>query len=74
MPWCDSCDVYLAPNALNEDGTCPTCASAVDTADLKTATRPPGRAPWHFWVMVVALIAYLGWRLIQGLGWVAGQF
>lgn len=29
-------------------------------------------APWHFWVMVVALAVYLGWRLIQGIMWVIG--
>ena len=73
MPWCDSCDQYLAPNALQADGTCPTCENTPDTADLKTATKPPERVPWHFWLMVVALIAYLGWRLVQGLGWIVQQ-
>jgi hypothetical protein len=68
MPWCDHCDVYLAPNTLNADGTCPTCENEVDAADLdaKVSERPP----WHFWMMVVALVAYLGWRLVQGLAWV----
>lgn len=30
------------------------------------ATRPP----WHFWVLVAAVVVYLGWRLVQGLAWV----
>jgi hypothetical protein len=32
------------------------------------------RIPWHFWVMLIALAIYLGWRLIQGIGWVIHQF
>jgi hypothetical protein len=30
------------------------------------------KVPWHFWVLVVAVVAYLGWRLIQGVAWLAG--
>lgn len=71
MPWCDRCDVYLAPNAVKVDGCCPTCDQPADAADLKTET--PIRPPWHFWLMVVALVAYLGWRLVQGLAWVVQQ-
>jgi len=26
--------------------------------------------PWHFKLMVVSLVAYLGWRLIQAVLWV----
>jgi hypothetical protein len=29
----------------------------------------PYRAPWHFWVLVVAAVVYLGWRLVQMIGW-----
>lgn len=67
MPWCDSCDKYLAPNAVSEDGTCPTCEADVDTADLKEPDRV--KAPWHFWMMLVALVLYLGFRLIQFVIW-----
>ncbi|MCP4228498.1 MAG: hypothetical protein GY929_19560 [Actinomycetia bacterium] len=45
----------------------------MDTADLKAAAKPPTRAPWHFWVMVVALVGYLGWRLVDGIIWLVGQ-
>ncbi|MGH9292502.1 MAG: hypothetical protein ACRDZ6_06960 [Acidimicrobiales bacterium] len=30
------------------------------------ATR---RAPWHFKVIVVGSVVYLGWRAYQGIGW-----
>ena len=70
MPWCDDCDKYLAPNAVDTDGTCPACHHEVDTGDLG-AGEAPVRAPWHFWVMVVALVAYLGWRVVQGAAWLA---
>lgn len=72
MPWCDRCDRYLTPNSLATDGSCPTCAGKVDTADLKNPA--PARVPWHFWVMVAALVGYLGWRLIEGLAWLVGLF
>lgn len=72
MPWCDSCDVYLAPNTVGADGTCPTCHTAVDAADTKVKTE--AKVPWHFWVVVVALVAYLGWRLIEGVIWLIGRF
>lgn len=72
MPWCDACDQYRAPTALDADGRCSACGSDVDTADLNEPT--PTKAPWHFWLMVVALVVYLGWRLIQGVIWLFGRF
>jgi hypothetical protein len=27
------------------------------------------RAPWHFKVLLVGTVVYLGWRLYQGIGW-----
>jgi hypothetical protein len=30
------------------------------------------RVPWHFWLLVAALVVYLGWRLVQGVGWLLG--
>lgn len=71
MPWCDSCDVYLAPNTVATDGSCPTCHSEVDTSDAGNSES--GKVPWHFWLVVVALVGYLGWRLIDGIIWLIGQ-
>ena len=73
MPWCDSCDEYRTPNSLNSDGECSECGSTVDDADMKRATAPTEKVPWHFWLMVVALVAYLGWRLVDGIIWVADK-
>lgn len=72
MPWCDTCDTYLAPNAVATDGTCPTCDDHVDDADRNE--QPSSKAPWHFWLMVVALVVYLGWRLVEGVIWAVGRF
>ncbi|HET8930723.1 MAG TPA: hypothetical protein VFN21_08710 [Acidimicrobiales bacterium] len=33
----------------------------------------PEATPWHFKVLLVALVIYLGWRLVQGVLWVAHQ-
>lgn len=68
MPWCDTCDVYLAPNTVSAEGNCPACDSEVDDSDA--ATPAVAKVPWHFWLVVVALVAYLGWRFIVGIGWV----
>jgi hypothetical protein len=27
------------------------------------------RAPWHFKILLVGTVVYLGWRLYQGIGW-----
>lgn len=74
MPWCGSCERYHAPSALS-GGRCPVCGGPVEESSVRSAAerpeatrRPPGtKVPWHFWVLVVAAVGYLGWRLIQGL-------
>lgn len=35
--------------------------------DIATHEVFDERIPWHFWVMVVAVAFYLGWRLVQGI-------
>ncbi|MFP3906386.1 MAG: hypothetical protein ACLFRV_13380 [Acidimicrobiales bacterium] len=40
-------------------------ASTVEVDHAESA-----RAPWHFWVMVVGVVVYLGWRLVEGVLWV----
>ena len=65
MPWCEPCAKYWTPNAMNDDGTCPTCGEVViDPAD-HVAEDVDEKAPWHFKLMIVALVVYLTWRLIQ---------
>jgi hypothetical protein len=49
------------------DGTCMTCGRfiAEPGADEDADTK----IPWHFWLLVVALVIYLGWRLFQLVEW-----
>jgi hypothetical protein len=29
------------------------------------------RAPWHFKLLLLAVVVYLGWRVVQLIGWIA---
>lgn len=71
MPWCDPCSLYHAPTALKA-GACPDCGETVahDHHDspvvLEDAERTVGQsAPWHFWIVVAALVGYIGWRIVD---------
>lgn len=67
VPWCETCDRFYNPRSLAPDGTCMTCGRFI--ADPAEEVETSGRAPWHFWVLVAALVMYLGWRLIQVIIW-----
>lgn len=62
MPWCEACDRFLNPPSLTAAGECPSCG--------RVLADPPG-APWHFKLLLVALVLYLGFRAWQGIVWVA---
>jgi hypothetical protein len=32
-------------------------------------TPDTSKVPWHFWILILAAALYLGWRLVQGVGW-----
>lgn len=66
MPWCTHCDRFWNPNSMAPDGTCPTCGERI------AESPPDAKVPWHFWVLVAAAVIYLGWRLLQGIGWLLG--
>ncbi len=70
---------------MGADGTCPTCgrvlalASGRPRAASAEPDRPftprPGdevstKVPWHFWVLVAAVVGYLAWRVVQMISWV----
>jgi hypothetical protein len=66
---------------MNADGTCPTCgrtieaAAPVTSADTKVSLRELAgekRAPWHFKLLMVLVVAYLAWRIVQMVGWWVG--
>jgi hypothetical protein len=72
MPWCEECARFYNPNTLDEGGDCPEGHHVADPPD-GSEEKAPG-IPWHFWLLVAALVIYLGWRLIQGIGWLIGKF
>lgn len=66
MPWCEECSKYLAPSAMKPDGTCPACGRRVGEVEqraVREAIEEP--APWHFKLLVVMLVLYLGWRFVD---------
>lgn len=62
MPWCEDCAKFWNPNTIPPDGTCPTCGRVI-------GDPPPSGVPWHFWVLILGTVVYLGWRAVQGFGW-----
>jgi hypothetical protein len=69
MPFCTDCDRFYNPNTLTAGGDCPDGHHVTDPG----GDEPPTPVPWHFKVMVVLVIAYLGWRLVEALAWVWGR-
>lgn len=65
MPWCDDCDRFYNPSTLSEEGTCPEGHHVADPAE----SAPTPKVPWHFWLLVVGITIYLGYRLVQGIVW-----
>jgi hypothetical protein len=63
MPWCDPCQKYWTPSSVNDDGTCPTCGTDLDApVATENDSAIDDKAPWHFKLMVVALVVYLVYR------------
>lgn len=44
----------------------PAAVSAPEGAGASAASEHD-RVPWHFWLLVVAAVVYLGWRAVQGV-------
>jgi len=57
MPWCEDCAKFWTPTSMNSDGSCPTCGRAIGE---------PAKVPWHFKLLVLATVLYLGFRAWQG--------
>jgi len=63
LPWCEECSKYLTPSSIRADGTCPTCGREVGEIEQRAAAEAADeKTPWHFKLLVVALVVYLGWR------------
>lgn len=83
MPWCDDCAKFWTPTSMRADGACPSCGrvlsadTVIDPKRLSVRQLATGsdaqadvaKTPWHFKLLVVAVIAYLLWRVIQLVGW-----
>jgi len=65
MPWCEDCARFWNPSSMNRVGSCPTCG--------KVIVEPAG-TPWHFKLLLVAVVLYLGFRAYQGVIWVVHRF
>lgn len=80
MPFCEECAKYWAPSAMEANGACPTCGRMLEEPKVQAVARggkPPtvrelagkdAKAPWHFKVLVVALVGYMAWRVIDLIG------
>ncbi len=71
MPWCENCDRFYNPNSVAPDGTCVRCGADIAEEPTPEQAARATRIPWHFWILLVALVVYLGWRAFQGVEWLA---
>ena len=61
---------------MKPDGTCPSCGRVLEAPvlqplsgkSLRELAGEDAKAPWHFKLLVVAVIVYLGWRVLQLAG------
>ena len=64
MPWCEDCAKYWAPSAMTPEGSVPDLRRATSRRPTarRGGRRPPSdeKAPWHFKLLVVLLVVYLG--------------
>lgn len=80
MPWCEDCGRFYTPSTLTPEGDCPSGHHVADPGGdgLQQSGAAPreddqvGKVPWHFWLLLAAVVIYLGWRLIQGIQWLIG--
>lgn len=78
MPFCEACARHWTPPSMNPDGTCPTCGVLLvkprPEVDAGAEPEPDedeerAKVPWHFTLLLVALVLYLGYRAYQGIAW-----
>ena len=73
MSWCDTCSEYREAETGSEQRICSTCSEPLSSSHVHDREATVGdSAPWHFWIVVVALAAYLLWRLVDGIAWLIG--
>jgi hypothetical protein len=62
VPECEACG-----GESGDEEECASCGAVL------VETEPPP-VPWHFKLLVVATVLYLGWRAVQGVMWVIDRF
>ncbi len=81
MPWCEDCAKYFAPSAMTEAGACPTCGRSLEAQVPRTPITAKNlnlhklaagdgaeedmKAPWHFKLLMVLLVLYFVYRIVQ---------
>ena len=50
---------------MGKGGECPTCGRVI---------AAPPKVPWHFKLLLLALVVYLGFRAWQGVAWAIHHF
>ncbi len=72
---CPSCGRPVAAHAPDEADDAPSHGMAHETrAEALGADGRQAKVPWHFWLLLAAVVGYLAWRAIQGVGWLTGLF
>jgi hypothetical protein len=78
MPYCEPCERFYTPSTLSAEGDCPEghhVANPEDAPTLIQSDAPPRedekdpKVPWHFWLLLIAVVIYLGYRAFQGVEW-----
>jgi len=77
MPFCEPCDRFYTPSTLTPEGDCPEGHHVAEPEDAPTLVQSDvvledekaPKVPWHFWLLLIAVVIYLGWRLVQGIEW-----
>lgn len=64
---------------MRADGSCPTCGQVLELKSPAARSqqagedRPVPKAPWHFKLLLVSIVVYLGFRAWQGIEWLVGR-
>jgi len=65
---CPTCGTVVDPEEeVDEEES--NAGQEVDEEEGADEEEAPVKSPWHFKVLVVGTVVYLGYRLYQGIGW-----
>ena len=70
MPWCETCERFLSPPTVKQDGSCPNCGRPIAPGD----DAEMGPVPWHLKLLGGAVVVYLGFRAYPAVLWLIHRF